>query len=167
MIEFDIFLRSSLNTWKGNTAHVFILSKRCCRVVFHCQSRPINQKNTFLASNSIYFPIHFTLFQYSLVFHDRSLIFFFTGGKKCPACKQVIYHDRWKVTPKLAEERWAHHEAKKRELSEVVDFLGDCLWQKLLQFYMTNAEQNCSKITQCGSSRMVTVDQLTDTCRIR
>lgn len=53
--------------------------------------------------------------------------FFFTGGKKCPACKQVIYHDRWKVTPKLAEERWAHHEAKKRELSEVVDFLGDCL----------------------------------------
>lgn len=51
----------------------------------------------------------------------------FQGGKKCPACKQVIYHDRWKVTPKLAEERWAHHEAKKRELSEVVDFLGDCL----------------------------------------
>ncbi|KAJ7392312.1 hypothetical protein OS493_011969, partial [Desmophyllum pertusum] len=32
--------------------------------------------------------------------------------------KQTIYHDRWKVTPKLAEERWAHHEAKKRELSE-------------------------------------------------
>lgn len=51
----------------------------------------------------------------------------FQGGKKCPACKQVIYHERWKVTPKLAEERWAHHEAKKRELSEVVDFLGDCL----------------------------------------
>lgn len=51
----------------------------------------------------------------------------FQGGKKCPACKQVIYHDRWKVTSKLAEERWAHHEAKKRELSEVVDFLGDCL----------------------------------------
>ncbi|KAL9984109.1 hypothetical protein ACROYT_G006369 [Oculina patagonica] len=51
----------------------------------------------------------------------------FQGGKKCPACKQVIYHERWKVTPKLAEERWAHHEAKKRELSEVVDFLEDCL----------------------------------------
>lgn len=51
----------------------------------------------------------------------------FQGGKKCPACKQRIYHERWKITPKLAEERWAHHEAKKRELSEVVDFLGDCL----------------------------------------
>ncbi|KAK2573035.1 hypothetical protein P5673_002065 [Acropora cervicornis] len=51
----------------------------------------------------------------------------FTGGKKCPSCKQRIYHERWKITPKLAEERWAHHEAKKRELSEVVDFLGDCL----------------------------------------
>ncbi|XP_068745402.1 uncharacterized protein [Montipora capricornis] len=51
----------------------------------------------------------------------------FQGGKKCPSCKQRIYHERWKVTPRLAEERWAHHEAKKRELSEVVDFLGDCL----------------------------------------
>lgn len=60
--------------------------------------------------------------------HFLELLFwYFTGGKKCPACKQVIYHERWKVTPKLAEERWAHHEAKKRELSEVVDFLGDCL----------------------------------------
>jgi len=60
------------------------------------------------------------------IFHTI-LFWYFTGGKKCPACKQVIYHERWKVTPKLAEERWAHHEAKKRELSEVVDFLGDCL----------------------------------------
>lgn len=55
------------------------------------------------------------------------LLICFLGGKKCPSCKQRIYHERWKITPKLAEERWAHHEAKKRELSEVVDFLGDCL----------------------------------------
>ncbi|XP_031565079.1 uncharacterized protein LOC116300360 isoform X2 [Actinia tenebrosa] len=50
----------------------------------------------------------------------------FTGGKKCPVCGNTIYHDRWQITPKLAEERWAHKEAKNRELSEVVDFLGDC-----------------------------------------
>ncbi|XP_032237726.2 uncharacterized protein LOC116618309 [Nematostella vectensis] len=51
----------------------------------------------------------------------------FTGGKKCPACGKVIYHDRWKVTPKLAEQRWAHKEAKNRELTEVQDFLNDCI----------------------------------------
>ncbi|XP_042903554.1 uncharacterized protein [Parasteatoda tepidariorum] len=46
----------------------------------------------------------------------------FHGGKKCPSCKQRIYHDKWKITPKLAEDRWAHQEAKKRELGEVVEF---------------------------------------------
>lgn len=45
--------------------------------------------------------------------------------KKCPACKSVIYHEKWNVTPKVAEDRWAHKEAKQRELEEVVDFLGD------------------------------------------
>ncbi|KFM61994.1 hypothetical protein X975_01440, partial [Stegodyphus mimosarum] len=34
----------------------------------------------------------------------------FHGGKKCPSCKQRIYHDKWKITPKLAEDRWAHQE---------------------------------------------------------
>jgi len=47
----------------------------------------------------------------------------FTGGKKCPSCGNRIYHEKWKVTPELAEARWAHKEAKHRELSEVVDFL--------------------------------------------
>jgi len=46
----------------------------------------------------------------------------FHEGKRCPSCKLRIYHDKWKVTPKLAEERWAHQEAKKRELGEVVEF---------------------------------------------
>jgi hypothetical protein len=50
------------------------------------------------------------------------------GGKICPApqCGKRIYHDKWVTTKnvRLAEERWAHEEAKKRELSEVVDFLG-------------------------------------------
>lgn len=51
---------------------------------------------------------------------------FIPGGKKCPGCGKRIYHDRWNITPKLAEDRWSHKEAKNRELSEVVDFLGDC-----------------------------------------
>ncbi len=48
-----------------------------------------------------------------------------TGGKKCQSCGQRIYHEKWKVTPALAEARWAHEQAKNRELGEVVDFLGD------------------------------------------
>ena len=46
------------------------------------------------------------------------------GGKKCPKCGQRIFHDKWNVPPKLAEERWAHKEARKREVAEVADFLG-------------------------------------------
>jgi hypothetical protein len=48
----------------------------------------------------------------------------FQGGKKCLSCKERIFHDRWKTSPKVLEERWAHQEAKKRELQEVSDFLG-------------------------------------------
>ena len=46
------------------------------------------------------------------------------GGKKCPHCGERIFHERWKVSPRVAEERWAHQEAKKRELAEVADFMG-------------------------------------------
>ena len=28
------------------------------------------------------------------------------------------------MSPQVAEERWAHQEAKKRELAEVADFMG-------------------------------------------
>lgn len=48
----------------------------------------------------------------------------FTGGKKCPACSKRIYHDRWKISSRTAEERWAHEQARKRELDEVIDFLS-------------------------------------------
>ena len=44
------------------------------------------------------------------------------GGKKCPACGKRIFHEKWKVTPELAEARWAHKEARNRELDEVTDF---------------------------------------------
>ncbi|XP_046844682.1 uncharacterized protein LOC124438555 isoform X2 [Xenia sp. Carnegie-2017] len=45
--------------------------------------------------------------------------------KKCPACKSIIYHEKWNVSAKVAEDRWAHKQAKQRELEEVVDFLAD------------------------------------------
>lgn len=48
----------------------------------------------------------------------------FTGGKKCPTCSERIAHEKWNIPPKLAEERWAHHQAKEREIAEVTDFLG-------------------------------------------
>ena len=47
-----------------------------------------------------------------------------SGGKKCLACQQRIFHDKWNIAPRLAEDRWAHHEARKREIDEVADFLG-------------------------------------------
>lgn len=47
----------------------------------------------------------------------------FTGGKKCPKCGSRIYHEKWNISPELAEERWAHKEARKREIEEVTDFL--------------------------------------------
>ena len=46
------------------------------------------------------------------------------AGKKCPKCNQRIFHDKFNVQPKLAEDRWAHQEARKREIAEVADFLG-------------------------------------------
>jgi hypothetical protein len=50
---------------------------------------------------------------------------FFAGIKKCQSCRQTIYHEKWKVTPKLAEARWAHEQARNRELGEVVEFFQD------------------------------------------
>jgi len=47
----------------------------------------------------------------------------FDGGKKCPACGKRIYHEKWNISPELAEQRWAHKEARKREIEEVTDFL--------------------------------------------
>jgi len=49
----------------------------------------------------------------------------FEGGKKCLACQKRIYHEKWKVTPELAEARWAHEQARNRELGDVVDFFAD------------------------------------------
>ena len=48
----------------------------------------------------------------------------FGENKKCPTCGKTIFHDKWNVSAKLMEERWAHQEARKREVDEVADFLG-------------------------------------------
>lgn len=47
----------------------------------------------------------------------------FEGGKKCPKCGKRIYHEKWNISPELAEQRWAHKEARIREIEEVTDFL--------------------------------------------
>ncbi|CAG9856770.1 unnamed protein product [Phyllotreta striolata] len=44
------------------------------------------------------------------------------GNKKCSICDKKIYHFKWSLTDKLAEERWAHEQARGRELQEVVEF---------------------------------------------
>jgi len=61
--------------------------------------------------------------------HDCLILYLksppFTGGKKCPGCGNRIYHEKWKVTPELAEARWASEQAKARELGDVVEFVRD------------------------------------------
>lgn len=62
------------------------------------------------------------------IFHHKCLDKYmktppFAGGKMCPSCGNRIYHEKFKITPELAERRWAHKEARARELEEVVDFL--------------------------------------------
>ncbi|XP_073969068.1 uncharacterized protein isoform X2 [Rhodnius prolixus] len=57
------------------------------------------------------------------LFHLNCLLVYmktppFQGGKKCPTCGQKIYHEKWRIGEKLAEERWAHQQARQRELDE-------------------------------------------------
>lgn len=51
-------------------------------------------------------------------------VYFLLGGKKCPSCGQRVYHDKWGLSDKLAEARWAHQQARVRELAEVEDFFS-------------------------------------------
>lgn len=61
----------------------------------------------------------------AVVSQSRPLFSTCFSDKKCPACKNVIYHEKWNITAKVAEDRWAHKQAKQRELEEVVDFMAD------------------------------------------
>ncbi|KAL6432094.1 hypothetical protein ACFW04_006664 [Cataglyphis niger] len=63
------------------------------------------------------------------LFHLKCLVTYmktppFHGGKKCPSCGQRVYHDKWGLSDKLAEARWAHQQARVRELAEVEDFFS-------------------------------------------
>lgn len=60
------------------------------------------------------------------LFHLDCLLTFmktppFQGGKKCPECGERIFHEKWRISEKIAEDRWAHEEARKRELADVAD----------------------------------------------
>lgn len=46
------------------------------------------------------------------------------GNKKCKACGARIYHFKWSLSDQLAEERWAHEQARERELQEVTEFFN-------------------------------------------
>lgn len=44
------------------------------------------------------------------------------GNKRCQTCNKLIFHHKWSLSDKLAEDRWAHEQARERELSEVEEF---------------------------------------------
>ncbi|KAF5280492.1 hypothetical protein FQA39_LY18037 [Lamprigera yunnana] len=60
------------------------------------------------------------------LFHNECLLKYLKtppfGNKKCTICDQKIYHQKWTVSANLAETRWAHEQARERELAEVEDF---------------------------------------------
>lgn len=60
------------------------------------------------------------------LYHQKCLLAFMKtppfGNKRCKACQTRISHHKWTLSDKLAENRWAHQEARSRELSEVEDF---------------------------------------------
>ncbi|XP_076444914.1 uncharacterized protein LOC143282914 [Babylonia areolata] len=47
----------------------------------------------------------------------------FAAGKFCPVDKKQIFHEKWQTSASVMEQRWAHKQAKQRELEEVMDFM--------------------------------------------
>jgi len=74
--------------------------------------------------------------------HDCLILYMrtppFEGGKLCPGCNNRIYHEKWKVTPELAEARWAAEQAKARELGDVVDFVRDLNLESETEHHVTS-----------------------------
>ncbi|XP_017763062.1 PREDICTED: uncharacterized protein LOC108552890 [Eufriesea mexicana] len=97
----------------------------------HCQScrqtcLPVNPEN---AETNETADMHVERLYCGHLFHLHCLVTFmktppFHGGKKCPTCGQRIYHEKWGVSDKLAEDRWARQQARARELAEVEDFFN-------------------------------------------
>ncbi|XP_008192661.2 uncharacterized protein LOC663687 [Tribolium castaneum] len=46
------------------------------------------------------------------------------GNKKCNTCGSRIFHFKWSLSDRLAEDRWAHEQARERELQEVTEFFN-------------------------------------------
>lgn len=97
----------------------------------HCQlckviSLPSNPENIVTDETADF---HIERLYCGHLFHLRCLVTFmktppFHGGKKCPSCGQRVYHDKWGLSDKLAEDRWAHQQARARELAEVEEFFN-------------------------------------------
>ncbi|XP_017772704.1 PREDICTED: uncharacterized protein LOC108559848 [Nicrophorus vespilloides] len=73
-------------------------------------------------------PKHVERIYCSHLYHMQCLIKYMKtppfGNKQCPTCRSPIYHHKWTLSDKLAENRWAHEQAKERELAEVEDFFN-------------------------------------------
>ncbi|KAF7987763.1 hypothetical protein HCN44_003626 [Aphidius gifuensis] len=85
---------------------------------------PKNPENIIRDENA---DLHIERLYCSHLFHLQCLVTYmktppFHGGKKCPGCSERVYHEKWGLSEKLAEDRWAHEQARARELAEVTDF---------------------------------------------
>ncbi|XP_060531165.1 uncharacterized protein LOC132704877 [Cylas formicarius] len=73
-------------------------------------------------------PNHIERIYCSHLFHQACLLAFLKqppfGNKKCAKCGSKISHFKWSLSDKLAEARWAHEQARERELQEVTDFFN-------------------------------------------
>ncbi|CAG9762764.1 unnamed protein product [Ceutorhynchus assimilis] len=46
------------------------------------------------------------------------------GNKKCGKCGKKLAHFKWSISDRTAEARWAHEQARERELQEVEEFFN-------------------------------------------
>ncbi|XP_014488743.1 PREDICTED: uncharacterized protein LOC106751948 [Dinoponera quadriceps] len=87
---------------------------------------PVNPEEVVFDENA---DLHAERLYCGHLFHLRCLVTYmktppFHGGKKCPSCGQRVYHDKWGLSDRLAEARWAHQQARARELAEVEEFFN-------------------------------------------
>ncbi|KAK9501997.1 hypothetical protein O3M35_012611 [Rhynocoris fuscipes] len=102
-----------------------IIPSEQCQIC-HKLCLPVNPKDVVTDESH---SLHVERMYCNHLFHLSCLIGYmktppFQGGKKCPTCGQKIYHEKWRVGEKLAEDRWAHQQARQRELDEVTDFFS-------------------------------------------
>lgn len=113
----------------GKTAHFFIdLVKRL--LVEECQvckdiCFPTDPKLLEKDENS---PNHIERVFCGHLFHQGCLLTYLKqppfGNKKCSKCGQKLGHFKWAINDRVAEARWAHEQARERELQEVTEFFN-------------------------------------------